>query len=819
MTRATPIQTSFNGGEWGPELEGRVDVAKYQNACKRMENFIPLIQGPARRRGGTRFVSEVKDSNARTWLARFQFNATQSYVLEFGHLYVRFYTDNGVLLDVAQTVQVVTQANPGVLTYDGADPVDGDWFYLSGFSSMPELNGRTIKVGNVNAVGNNFELHELDGAFVNTSAYGPYTGGGTLSKVFTLTTPYTTADLINPDGSFALQMKQKGDVLYIAHPRHSPRKLSRVSATAWTVNEMDYIGGPFEDVYPDETITVYASAKTGTGVTLQASASIFAATDVGRLFYLENKKANVIQVWEANKPITAGDMRRADGKNYLALNTATTGVFRPIHFSGSEYDGNTGVQWEYQDPGYGWGKITSYTSSQTVTVTVLSQLPDQVVLVANATTRWAFGAWGSVVGYPSHIGFFRNRTVFARALDGTLWFSVAGDYEDFHDRDDGGQVVADMSVTLTIQSEQANAIQFMASDDVLVVGTAAGEFLIRELTDNEAFGPGNVTVVESSEYGSRGVQPVKVGGSVIFVQRAGRKLREVRYDALQDAYEAIDLSTFAPHLIPKKTFIRQIAYQKEPHSILWVERSDGLLLGYTLNREQDVTAWHRQPLGGGGVVDSMVVAPSPSNDRDDLWMIVQRTINGVTKRYVEFMVAEWEKGDAPADAFYVDCGLTYSGAAATTISGLRHLEGASVKVLAGGATHPNRTVTNGSITLARSATPVHIGFSAPAKLATLRINAGSAEGTAQGKIKRINTVTVRLMDTLGGRMGPSETQTDEILFRSASHSMNQPPSIFTGDKVVPWPGTYETEGYMWYVQDDPLPVTIIALMPELKGAG
>lgn len=819
MARATPIQTSFNAGEWAPELDGRVDVAKYGSACKRLENFIPLIQGPARRRGGTMFVSEVKESSERTWLARFEYNATQAYVLEFGNLYVRFYTDNGVLLDVAQSVLAVTQASPGVLTYSGTDPSNGDSFYISGSGGMTQLNGRTVKVANVDTVNDTFEMTELDGTPIDTSALSAYTGGGTAAKVYTLATPYTSADLINADGGFALQMEQSGDVLYIAHPSYAPRKLARVSATEWTLTTMPATGGPFNDIDPDETVAVYASAKTGSGVTLTASAPTFASTDVGRLFYLEQKKANAVTMWETAKAVTSGDFRRSDGKTYKANNTATTGTLKPTHTIGAEYDGDTGVQWEFQDPGYGWVEITGYTSDTVVTCTVLAQLPDQVVLVGNATTRWAFGAWGVVPGYPSHIGFFRDRLIFARASDRSMWFSVAGDYENFSDRDDGGLVVADMAVTLAIQSEQANAIKFLASGSVLIVGTAAGEFLVRELTDNEPFGPANATVVKSSEYGSRGMQPAKVGGSIVFVQRSGRKLREVQYDALQDAYKAVDLSTFAPHLVPKGLYIRQMAYQREPHSVLWVARSDGQLLGYTVNREQDVSGWHRHTLGGSGIIESLAVVPAPDNNRDDLWLCVRRTINGRTVRYVERMVAEWETGDTQADAFYVDCGLTYSGAAATTISGLLHLEGQTVKILSAGATHPNRTVTNGAITLARSATPVHIGLASSAKLATMRRNEGASEGTAQGKTKRVTKVTARFMDTIGGKMGPSETEVDEILFREGNRPMNQPPAVFSGDKVVQWRGTYETDGYIWYVQDDPLPVTVVAFMPELTTAG
>jgi hypothetical protein len=613
-------------------------------------------------------------------------------------------------------------------------------------------------------------------------------------------------------------MVQSGDVLYICHPSHAPRKLVRTGALTWTLSTVSTEGGPFNDVDPDQTVTMYASAATGTGVTLTASAATFATTDVGRLIYLEQKKANAILPWESAVAITAGAERRSDGKVYEALNSATTGTTRPTHTEGAEYDGATGVQWEYRHAGAGWAIITGYTSTTVVTITVLSRIPSMAVGSGNATTRWAFDAWGSVPGYPSHVTFFKNRLVFARSVDRKLWFSVAADYENFRRKDAAGQVTEDMSLAISVESDQSNRIQYVIPADALIIGTAGGEHICREQRD-EAFGPTNVQILATSDFGARGVHPVRVGETVLFVQRSGRKLRAISYDVAQDGYRSLDMTILASQVVPKGRYIRQMAYQKEPHSIIWVVRDDGALRGFTFNREQYAEppfgGWHRHTLGGSGIVESVVTVPSPSNDRDDLWLIVRRTIGGNTERYVERMEAEYEAGDDQSDAFYVDSGLTYDGAPATTISGLGHLNGMTVDVLADGATHPQRVVSSGSITLQRAASVVHVGLPCPAKLATMRSNAGAADGTAQGKTKRIHRVAVRLLDTLGGEMGPSETNTDEILFRQTGDPMDEAVPLFTGDKELPWPGGYEKDGILWYVNAQPLPVTLCAFMPQL----
>jgi hypothetical protein len=307
---------------------------------------------------------------------------------------------------------------------------------------------------------------------------------------------------------------------------------------------------------------------------------------------------------------------------------------------------------------------------------------------------------------------------------------------------------------------------------------------------------------------------------VVFVQRAGRKLRELAFSAAAqntEGYASIDLSVLAPHLVPRGTHITQIAFAQEPYSVMWAVRSDGLLLGVRYNSNRKSVAWSRHPLGGSAVVEAIDTIPHPDGDTDELWLIVKRTINGATKRYVEYLEVEWTSDDDIEDRFYVDSGLTYDGAAATTIGGLAHLEGKTVDVLADGAAHPQRTVASGSITLARSGSVVQVGLPCPAKLQLLRQNAGAADGTSQGKTKRIHSMTLRFLDTLGGKIGPAEATLDEIPFRSSGDPMDAPPPAFSGDKTdIPWPAGYETDAYVWYVNDQPLPATVVAVMPHLK---
>jgi hypothetical protein len=780
MPKASPIQYSFNTGELSPTLEGRTDLNKYSSGCRTLENFIPMVQGPARRRSGTYFVEEVKNSANRSWLLRFEFSESQAYILEFGNQYIRFYTNYG-------------QVQTGSVTA---------W-----------LTSTAYAVGDLRSNGGtNYycKVAHTSGTFSTDLAAGKWhTLTGT---TYEIPSPYTAADLTNSNNTLKLRTVQSADVVYIVHPSYAPKKLSRYSATKWILEDINFLGGPFEDVDPDEAITVYASAQTGTGITLTASSALFASTDVGSTFLLEQKSVDGITQWEVGKSISSGARRRSDGKTYEALNSATTGTVKPIHSIGAVYDGDSGVQWQFRDPGYGYVKITGFTNSTTVTADVVSRLPSGAVGSGNATNRWAFSRWSSVRGWPSQVAFFRERLVFASGQK--IDMSVAADYENFADRDESGQVVADMAIAIEVSSDQVNKIEWLAASDGLLIGTAGGEFVAQEVTTDQPLGPDNVKIVPQSSYGSKSVIPVLVGESVLFVQRSGQKLRELVFDFANNGYKSSDLTVLSEHI----TYggLVDICYQQEPHSIVWCVRSDGELLGFTFNREQDVLGWHRHPLGGDGIVECVETIPSPFGDQDDLWMIVRRTIDGQTKRYIEYLWPDFVDNNDIEDAFCVDCGLTYDSTAVSTISGLDHLEGKIVSILADGAAHPNRTVESGSVTLQRASSVVHVGLPYTSRLQTMRPEAGAGDGTAQGKTKRINKMVIRFLATVGAKAGPDLDHLDEIQFRSGSALMDAPVPLFTGDKIMEWPGGYDFDGYMIVEQDQPLPMTLVALMPQLQ---
>tara|TARA_Y100001963_G_scaffold98288_1_gene135208 strand:+ start:4643 stop:6643 length:2001 start_codon:yes stop_codon:yes gene_type:complete len=661
MARTTIAFTNFTAGELSPRLDGRTDLSKYFNGCKTLENMVVHPHGAATRRPGTKFIHEVKTSSAQTRLIPFEFSTTQTYIMEFGHQYIRFYKDNGIITESNKTISGATQANPGVITATSHGYSNGDHVIISSVVGMTELNGKTFKVANKTT--NTFEIQDVDGNNVNTTGYTAYGSAGVANKIYEIASPYSTADL--PTIKFA----QSADLMYLVHPSYAIRKLTRSGHTSWTLSTPSLSGSP--------------------------------------------------------SPV---------------LNTTTN-------------------------------------------------------------------------KYPSSVTFFEQRLVFAGSNDNpqSIWFSKSADLENFttgsNDTD---------AMVYTIASNKVNAIRYMSAQRSLIVGTVGGEFVVSASGTTQPITPTNVQIQKQSSYGSANVDAVQIENVTMFLQRAKRKIRELVYNLNIDQYQAQDMTLLAEHI--SEGGITEMAYQQEPDSVLWCVRSDGTLLGFTYARAEEVVGWHRHIIGGAfssgqAVVESVATIPTDSNE-DELYMIVKRTINGATRRYVEYL-SLFDYGTDQNDAFYVDSGLTYSGSAATVITGLDHLEGQSVTILANGSTHPNKTVSGGSITLDRTATKAHIGLSYTSLLQTMRVEGAGNDSTSQSKTKRINEVTLRLHETVGVEVGADLSDMERIPFRSSAAAMDTAVPLFTGDKQVEFRNDFNTDGFVYVRQTQPLPLTLVSIYPMI----
>jgi hypothetical protein len=238
-----------------------------------------------------------------------------------------------------------------------------------------------------------------------------------------------------------------------------------------------------------------------------------------------------------------------------------------------------------------------------------------------------------------------------------------------------------------------------------------------------------------------------------------------------------------------------------------------------------VVGWTRQILGGSfgagdAVVESIITIPgnsaTSSEERDEVWMIVKRTINGATKRYIEFLEKDYETGDTQADAFYVDCGLTYTGSATTSITGLDHLEGETLKTFVDGAIGPDVVVSGGAIELQDAGSTVQVGLPFQHKLVGLKIEGGAAAGSALGQDKAVSGIIFDVINSHTVEFGPEGGPFDKFDFREVADPMDTAVGFFTGEAFKEFDADVGVD-VRWEIRSsDPTPFTLRAAISEVQ---
>lgn len=793
--KASVALTRFNAGLVSPLLGARPDLELWPASLSRCVNMIPRVQGALQRAAGSLHVGSVRDSAERVWLVPFVFAQGDAFVLEFGPGYVRFLRGRGRL------------------TTGPLETWDAERTYGPGEAVLHEGVRYTASAASLDSPPPEAGLwHALDG------------------DIYEIATPWTAQDLTLADGAFGLRYEQSGDVLFLAGAGRAPMTLSRLSNVRWALAPFEALGGPFRDQNIDEAATVSASGAMEVGglVTLTASRPIFRPGHAGGLMELELEDGADVKAWQVRTRTDVDDVRRADFRVYRCtqvgpVNTtekpAICGEELPVHTRGRYWDGtgeeqkgdgavgSIGVEWEYLHSGYGWVRITEVADATSATAVVLSRLPEE--LAGAPTHRWAFGAWSDAEGWPDQVCFFRERLTFC--LGQQVWHSAPGDFTDFAARR-FAEVLDDCAIVLSIQSAQGNAIQWATpAGSRLFLGAHGGEHGLSSQASDRPYAPGNAQQDPLSAWGGTGVRPVVVGSAVVFVEKLGRRLRLL--GEASGGLAALDLNRHRG-LIPP---VIAMAWQQTPHESIWCVGADGSLNALTLQIEDQIAAWRTHDLGGA--VEAVATIPSPDGRRDDVWLIVRRLIDGSWRRDIEYLAAEYEAGDDPALGVYANAALTRDGAPAALIGGLEHLEGETVSVLADGAAHPDRIVSGGQIALAAPAQKVVVGLPAPFSMRTQPLEGGAASGSAQGRPKRVHAATLRLLDSLGGAIGPEPGRCDPLPLRRPGAAMDAAPALFSGDVTMAFPGGHDGAAAITVEGEGVFPFTLLGLFADLVTYG
>lgn len=733
-TTAKVDRVSFAGGELGVQLIGRADLAKYQIAVEKMENFIVMKGGGATRSPGTRFVLELKDESKTAALIPFRRTSSDYYMLVINGGVARFLRQGGYL------------QNPDTTPYE-------------------------------------------------------------------LTVPWVEADLAN------LRAAQAGSAIYVACGTKVPQVITRVDTLNWTCLPYLPDSGPVNTQNVNTAITVQANAVTGS-VTLTGVGSPFAADMVGGVMRLDDRDLSLTPEWSPiETAIATNAQRRWNGNVYAAqVSAVDAGPNPPVHTSGAVSSGSGKQTWLFLHPGYGTVRITASSGANAATATVLTQLPATVV--SGGSYRWSPPAWTGGLGYPDLVAFKYPRLGWYRGNE--FWLTADDDAENFdlgfaNDTDAiAGRVIASDGSLVEVKWA-------LPSSGLLLLGTSDIEWVLR---GPDAFGALTPKTMRPFEMGSDGSAPqiaVAVDGGVMFLGRTQKRLHytKVSPSSLAQQLDSQELSVSAEHIFAPGMVGG--CWQRDPNRVFWMWFADGTIASLTFMPEQQVAAFCRHPRSNA-FVERMSSIPSVISGSDEVYMVVRRTIRGVTRRYSEQLADYFQPAavNAPtaAGAWFLDCALMITGSGLTQITQLAHLEGQVVAVFGDGAMQKRKTVVSGTIALDRPTNAALVGIPVRGYIRDLPRNFNTQSGPSTGDAKTIHEALVQVLYTGGGRIrvyDPEEDNDDlwEPLIETGTQNYSGLPALFTGKKKLTVEGALSHEAQLEFECDDALPSTVLALSPKL----
>lgn len=865
-------QFNFSSGTVTTKLSGRQDLQQYLNSIKESDNLLVTKYGSLTSRPGTQHIGTGLTGTNRA-LKTFKYSDNTAYAVEIGEDEIRFYTGKAVVTDSTDfengtfasdiTGWTDNSSGTGAISFN-TDHMDivgaGAGNEAVATAELPYLGIRqytvTVDVGTTNVeylVGTTSGASDITSGTVSVGASQTFnftqTTAGTVYISFrqagSATSTIDNVSLSNPEyvidhdyGSTdprEIQIAQSFDIMYLVHKNHAPKKLTRFGNDDWSLETVSFSDGPYFDENTTST-TVTPSAITGSGVTFTFSSVTgvnndqgFTSADVGRAIRVKSGPDQTDQqtyVGDGTRttfPITFSYSGDSAVEVYVE---AATGVWtlqtNPANYSinslgqvlfGSAPASGTNVIIRRANTGtgrWGWGTIASVTSSTVITVDIEDSFHG-----TNATTQWRLGAWYSN-NYPVGVSFHEQRLYFCGS-GRWVWGSQVGDYENFSpdDSDRRGVPNAISAVYFQLASLEANEIQSISSLiglSVLSKGDVTGLFtdvggILSAVTPPAPVKNGQI----SASY----LQPVVIGSTLFFPNFNRTAINALQFQRNSLGFLPNEVSTLAENLFTDSPII-DMAYQELPNKILWLLRADGKLISYTVQPELGVSGFmlHTIP-GTAAKVESISVVPN-ATDNDHLYLSTTRTIDSATVKHVEVLEDYFDKNNLFTESKFLDTAVYYSGGATTSITGLDHLEGETVQVITNDGSHPDRTVSSGSITLQASATDVAVGLYQNRYVNLHPINVQLPNGNGRGAVKSVYAVYLDFYETAACSAGIVGKQKD-ILFKENTASQTNELELFSGIKKVDGLATAYSENTEVRVsQDIALPLTINSIITKFE---
>lgn len=826
-----PIQATFARGEGTPYLHGRVDIDHYQMMLAECVNWVILPFGGIERRSGTRHAAEVKDSSKTTRLVPFEFSTEQSYILEFGELYIRFYAAGGRIEDPPGTPYEIaspwTEDELFGLDFSGAGDV---LFIATGDRSKPVQELRRAGDTDWTLV----EHATKDGPYLpqsfenttltisDTGDYVPYLAGqpafdrnsavpAIVGSTFGSTSHTRAAGAVGITGYSLMAAQTDAALCPVSWTLEGSNDGVTWDVLHSVANETGWIRGERRDFFLDKMSAPYSRVRFA-----WTAVNGGATTAFGQLRVMRDP-ADIAATVTASS--TAG-INNGDGFQ-------ASDVGRKVRLQGN-------------DTAWRWGTIQTVTSTTEVTMDLNGPVYPSINGDAPVPTlTWRLGAWSATTGYPSEIRLFKNRlyTASTTAQPLNVWATAALTTDD---HTINNPVLDTDALDINIFDGESGTIAWLAeSYRELLISTDARQRSLRS-ADNTAISPTNIDQNSETKYKASAIKPISIGNTTIFADKARRRLREFGLAPDIDGYRGPDLSLMSEHLFRGQ--VRQMAFQEDPYPIIFSAVDDGRLPSLTYEPDQQIAGTAQQQFGGTfgnlgyGQCRSVAVISNVSGI-DEVWCIVARTIEGVTRQYVEYIAPRFEptingttlnqpanKTDVIAGEFF-DSALRYSGTAVNSLGGFTHLVGETVGILADGLDIGDAVVQpGGTITfpLGFEASEVCAGLRYRSRAVTLRKPThGNPDGGGMGRARYVGGIFLDVLSTghlEAGTIVDGVPDMQDVVVRSTSDHLGDPTPLVTG--MVEMPDVNDTndgEGVVIFQSDKGLPAVVRMLQTQIQG--
>jgi len=871
------LRRSFAGGEISPDLYARVDLDKYQTGLSLCQNAWVLPQGAFQNRPGFQYVQRTKYSYLPSRLINFSYNTEQTFALEFGEGYIRFHTQGGTLLESPVFLAGITLDAPGIFSSIGTHGFSvGQWVLLRDIGGMPDLSNVWAVVASVPTT-STFTLTDLFGDQINTSGMPGYTGLGSASRIYEVATPYSSSNLdtlnyvqsadvltlVSPNYA-PVELRRLGATNWTLQPITFSSSLSPPQSNGATPSAIEhfysvigFLGNNITDqwtqpgdavVMNDLTIPGRTNVISWNSVSSALTYLIFKRQPDGSFLQIGTSRQNNSFVDDGTAiPQDTGFPKEPQLVPAMAVSataiapfstgvsvTPTGGGTKLYRYVVTSYNSATHEESIASGEGSASGDLTLSGGSMLVRWPAVPGVSEYNVY------RYSNGLWGFVGtagsdctftdnnilpetgitppiqidpfqgagNFPRAVTYHEQRRVFGGTVNApqTLWMTRSGTEKNLGYSIPGR---ADDGITQRVVSRQANTIRHFMPMTALMLLTSGGEWRI-ESSDGGALTPNTFSAKQQGYSGASQATPILTNRTILFAQSRGGHIRELEYSFQQQGYLTTDVSILAPHLFDYYT-VRQMAFSQSPVPIVWSVRSDGVLLGMTYITEHEIRAWHQHKTLG--LFESCCVVEE--GDEDVLYVVVNRTVRSQTVRYIERLHSR--RFATAADQFFVDSGLTYTGAPVSEVGGLQHLEGLTVSILADGGVSPPQIVANGRVSLDGPASKVHIGLAYVTRGATLPMSL-ETEAAGQGAMKNINKVHMRVLASNGFKAGPDFDHLRPVLTR-AEEPYGSPPDLITDESAISMDPHWTKDGLLCFEQSDPLGLMVLGMTLEVASGG